>query len=140
MGNTPTLSIRLPTEHHELIRATVARLKADAGFAHTLRAVLAQDSEAAAPLPSGLSLADLARRVELIEAWQARHDNEAVSTADTAIMVLAATVQAEEPAAPTAPIATTTAPWTVGDGKTKQPDGCRAGGTRPAHRSRRGAG
>lgn len=68
--NTPTLSLRVPLEQQQLVRDVVIRLKADAGFAEALQAMLPQPVEAMAA-PS--ELVELRRRVADIERWIDAH-------------------------------------------------------------------
>jgi hypothetical protein len=92
MANTPTLSLRVPPEHHGLIRDVVARLKADTGFADVLRALLPPGAEAPPPpfVPNAFT-----QRIEAIEQWIAAHE-AAVLRAEPALPT-AVSVQAGPP-------------------------------------------
>lgn len=80
MANTPTLSLRVPPELHDLVRSVVGRLKANAGFQDDLRKLLAGTAAAVAP-PA--ALAALTARVEALEARLAAPPTSPPAESDT---------------------------------------------------------
>src|SRR5512135_2888743 len=58
----PTITVRARPEHHELIRAVAAALKADPAAADVLRTVLQRDTQ---PAPDRLDAAE--RRLDRVE-------------------------------------------------------------------------
>jgi len=128
MANTPTLSLRVPPEHHDLVRAVVARLKADTNFADTLRTLLPlapEDTASAASLPN---LHDLMRRLDAVEAWIADHGAEAPPgiPVHTAVSTVRSPLPPHETEVVPAPAVTQPAsqadrePWTFGTGTAKR--------------------
>ncbi len=81
MANTPTLSLRVHPDHHQLVRDVVARLKSDAGFADTLRTLLAPAGETVAVQAGTPDLLDLGRRLDAVERWIADHEANTVQAA-----------------------------------------------------------
>ena len=71
MGPTPTITLRVRLEHHDLVRKVAARLKADPAFAAALTAIITED-----PAASGDGWT---ARLEALEARMAALEDRAAS-------------------------------------------------------------
>ena len=61
---SPQLNLRVPLEHHDLLRAVAARLRSDAAFADHIGALLAG---VAAPVADASTLASIMARLDALE-------------------------------------------------------------------------
>jgi hypothetical protein len=70
---SPQLNLRVPQEHHAILKAVAARLRDDVGFADHLAALLAGvAAPVAAPVADASSLASVMSRLEALEALKDR--------------------------------------------------------------------
>jgi hypothetical protein len=66
---SPQLNLRVPLEHHDLLRTVAARLRTDAAFADKLAALLAGVADpVASPVADASALASIIARLEVLEA------------------------------------------------------------------------
>jgi hypothetical protein len=97
---SPQLNLRVPLEHHDLLRAVAARLKEDAAFRDQLAALLAGVAGIVAPPVADASiLASIIARLEVLEALKDRGEalegrahQEGAGTAVEAVGVPAGTL------------------------------------------------
>jgi hypothetical protein len=66
---SPQLNLRVPLEHHDLLKAVAGRLRTDAAFADRIAALLAG---VAAPVADASNLASIMSRLEVLEALKDR--------------------------------------------------------------------
>jgi hypothetical protein len=70
---SPQLNLRVPLEHHDLLKAVAGRLRTDAAFADHLAALLAGVADpVASPVADASSLASIMSRLEVLEALKDR--------------------------------------------------------------------
>jgi hypothetical protein len=70
---SPQLNLRVPLEHHDLLKAVAGRLRTDAAFADRIAALLAGvAAPVASPVADASNLASIMSRLEVLEALKDR--------------------------------------------------------------------